>query len=100
MTALFSLPSLLELHVACQPLRREKPYKKRGEVEFTAEGVAVAHHRVAVASTAVKSRPKPAKRATLEYIQAFYDRWCRHSNLGYMSCAEFEAYAETAALSA
>jgi putative transposase len=38
--------------------------------------------------------------AIFEYIEVFYNRWRRHSYLGYMSPAEFEAAAATAALAA
>ena len=41
-----------------------------------------------------------AKSAIFEYIEVFYNRWRRHSYLGYMSPAEFEASAVTAALAA
>ena len=41
-----------------------------------------------------------AKSAIFEYIEVFYNRWRRHSYLGYMSPAEFEAAAITAALAA
>ena len=41
-----------------------------------------------------------AKSAIFEYIEVFYNRWRRHSYLGYMSPAEFEAAAVTAALAA
>ncbi len=41
-----------------------------------------------------------AKAAIFEYIEVFYNRWRRHSYLGYMSPAEFEAAAVTAALAA
>jgi transposase InsO family protein len=41
-----------------------------------------------------------AKSAIFEYIEVFYNRWRRHSYLGYMSPAEFEAAALTAALAA
>ena len=41
-----------------------------------------------------------AKLAIFEYIAVFYNRWRRHSYLGYISPAEFEAAAITAALAA
>jgi putative transposase len=41
-----------------------------------------------------------ARSAIFEYIEVFYNRWRRHSYLGYMSPAEFEAAAVTAALAA
>ncbi len=41
-----------------------------------------------------------AKSAIFEYIEVFYNRWRRHSYLGYMSPVEFEAAAVTAALAA
>ena len=41
-----------------------------------------------------------AKSAIFEYIEVFYNRWRRHSYIGYMSPAEFEAAALTAALAA
>jgi len=41
-----------------------------------------------------------AKSAIFEYIEVFYNRWRRHSFLGYISPAEFEAAAVTAALAA
>jgi len=41
-----------------------------------------------------------AKAAIFEYIEVFYNRWRRHSYLGYISPAEFEAAAITAALAA
>ena len=41
-----------------------------------------------------------AKSAIFEYIEMFYNRWRRHSYLGYVSPAEFEADAVTAAIAA
>jgi transposase InsO family protein len=41
-----------------------------------------------------------ARSEIFEYIEVFYNRWRRHSYLGYMSPAEFEAAAVTAALAA
>ncbi len=41
-----------------------------------------------------------ARSAIFEYIEVFYNRWRRHSYIGYMSPAEFEAAALTAALAA
>ena len=41
-----------------------------------------------------------AKSAIFEYIEVFYNRWRRHSYIGYISPAEFEAAAVTAALAA
>jgi len=41
-----------------------------------------------------------AKSVIFEYIEVFYNRWRRHSYLGYMSPAEFEDAAVTAALAA
>lgn len=41
-----------------------------------------------------------ARSAIFEYIEVFYNRWRRHSYLGYMSPVEFEAAAVTAALAA
>jgi transposase InsO family protein len=41
-----------------------------------------------------------ARSAIFEYIEVFYNRWRRQSYLGYMSPAEFEAAALTAALAA
>ena len=41
-----------------------------------------------------------SKFAIFEYVEVFYNRWRRHSYLGYMSPAEFEAAAVTAALAA
>ncbi len=41
-----------------------------------------------------------ARSAIFEYLEVFYDRWRRHSYLGYMSPVEFEAAAVTAALAA
>jgi len=38
-----------------------------------------------------------ARSAIFEYIEVFYNRWRRHSYLGYMSPAEFESAAVTAA---
>jgi putative transposase len=41
-----------------------------------------------------------ARSEVFEYIEVFYNRWRRHSYLGYVSPAEFEAAAATAALAA